>query len=290
MSWSPLHRGSSAGSGSAVRAGLTGAKVLPFKRRAVKTPRRKRSLARALVKPFLVAVTLVGCPTAAALWLFTSPRFAVTEIRVLGAQQVPAEWVTDRLEPFVGRNLLGLDLEAASRALTEHPWAEGFEVGKELPDHLVVTVRERRPAALLEQAGRSFFVDAQGRPIAAVGSEDPANDAALLGELPRVTDAGAGPAAVSLALEVERELARARPDWAAGPLEIDVISNNDVRLHSAALPFSLRLRPGDVEPKIRRLEELLPRLRASHGEPGAVDLRLARRIIVEPAGRPAKVR
>lgn len=290
MSWSPLHRGSVAGSDPVVRAGLTGAKVLPFKRRAVKTPRRKRSVMRALIQPFLTAVVLVACPTVAALWLLTSPRFAVAKVEVLGATQVPDAWVTRRLEPFLGRNLLGLDLGSAAQALGEHPWAEGFEVTKELPDRLVVTVRERRPAALLEQDGRSFFADAHGRPIAAMGSESLVTDAARLGQLPRVTDAGAGADAVPLALAVERELARIRPDWAAGPLEIEAISNDDVRLQSAALPFSLRLRPGDVEPKIRRLEELLPRLRATHREPGAVDLRLARRIIVEPAGRPAKVR
>lgn len=285
MSWSPLHRGSAAGSEPGVRAGLTGAKVLPFKRRAVKTPRRKRSLLRSLVRPFVTAVLLVGCPAVAGTWLLTSPRFAVAEVEVQGARHVPETWVTQRLEPFVGRNLLGLDLAAASRALTKHPWAEGFEVTKQLPDRLVVTVRERRPAARLERSGRSFFADAQGRPIVAVDSTP-----LRLDDLPRVRDAGAGADAVPLALAVVRELARVRPEWAAAPLDIDVISKDDVRLHAAALPFPLRLRPGDVESKIRRLEELLPRLRRAYGEPGAVDLRLARRIIVEPAGKPAKAR
>lgn len=285
MSWSPLHRGSAAGSEPGARAGLTGAKVLPFKRRAVKTPRRKRSLLRSLVRPFVTAVLLVGCPAVAGAWLLTSPRFAVAQVEVRGARHVPQAWVTQRLEPFVGRNLLGLDLTTASRALTRHPWVEGFEVTKQLPDRLVVTVHERRPAARLERSGRSVFADAQGRPIVAVDST-PLD----LDDLPRVRDAGAGADAVPLALGVVEELARVRPEWASGPLDIDVISKDDVRLHTAALPFPLRLSPGDVEPKIRRLEELLPRLREAYGEPGAVDLRLARRIIVEPAGKPAKAR
>lgn len=288
MSWSPLHRGSSAGSEPAVRAGLTGAKVLPFKRRAVKTPRRKRSLTQALVKPFVTALLVVGCPAMAGAWLLTSPRLAVIEIRVQGTHNVSEAWVTERLQPFVGRSLLTLDLATASRLLGEHPWAESFEITKELPDRLLVTVRERRPAVVLDWAGRSYFADASGRLIApaAAGKESDARTRNLL----RVSSSGDRAEAVPLALAVARELARIRPDWAESPFEIEVISKDDVRLHVAALPFPLRLRPGDVEPKIRRLGELLPWLLARPEAPGAVDLRVGRRIIVEPAGKPAKTR
>lgn len=256
--------------------------MLPFKRRAVKTPRRRRSRVRMLVRPFLTAILLVGCPAVAGAWLWTSPRFAVQEIDVRGALRVPEPWVTERLEPLRGRNLLGLDLALASEALAEHPWADGFEVTKELPNRLVVTVRERRPEVVLERADGRYFADAEGRAIVAVAPQETG--------LPRVFDSGAGPDTVPVAIGVERELARVRPDWTDGPLNIEVISKDDVRLELAALPFSLRLRPGDVENKIRRLETVLPHLRATHGELGAVDLRTAGRIIVEPAGQPAKVR
>lgn len=241
-----------------------------------------------LVRPFLTAVLLVGCPAVAGAWLWTSPQFAVRDIDVRGALRVPESWVTERLEPLLGRNLLGLDLALASEALAEHPWADGFEVTKELPNRLVVTVRERRPEVVLERADGRYFADAEGRAIVAV---DPpgAIDAAGAG-LPQVLDSGAGSETVPVALGVERELARVRPDWTEGALKIEVISKDDVRLELAALPFSLRLRPGDVENKIRRLETVLPHLRATHGEPGAVDLRTAGRIIVEPAGQPAKAR
>lgn len=85
------------------------------------------------------------------------------------------------------------------------------------------------------------------------------------------------------ALEVAAELGRVRPDWAGALTRIEVLGEEDFRLHTGALRFPLLVTRGQVGPKIRRLEELLPELERRYPSIAAVDLRFSRRIVVQPA-------
>jgi cell division protein FtsQ len=263
-------------------AGPTGGQVLPFRRRTLK--RRKRSLALALLKPLAGALVLVGAPVAIAAWALTSPRFALAEVAVAGSGRVPRDWIRAQLAPLLGRNLLLLPLGEVDRALAGHPWIAAVEVSKRLPATLAVAVAERAPAALLRVGGAPWFADAQGRPIAPVAASDdggaPAGDLLLVSRA-----AGAGepaPGDVQLALRLAAELGASRPEWAAELTAVEVISDDDARLHSAALPCPLVVTAGRVEPAARRLAELLPELLRRYGTLAAVDLRFSGRIVVEP--------
>jgi len=269
-----------------LRAGLTPGKVLPFRRRAVKPQRRRKGKAARLLKPFTTAVLLVGLPVVAAVWLVSSPRFRVAAVEVEGGDSELARWVRERMAPFVGDNLLVLPLSAVSEHLENHPWIESVEISKLLPDHLRVVIHPRLPEALVEADGGLFYADGEGRRIAPVAPDAQAPEApAPAGLSPdgllRVRGRGA-PRGVPGALSIRRELLAAQPLWGAGVTEVEVLSDEDFRLHTTALPFPLLLRAGDVEPKVRDLEALLPQLLDQYGELSVVDLRFERRIIVEP--------
>jgi len=85
------------------------------------------------------------------------------------------------------------------------------------------------------------------------------------------------------ALEVAAELGRVRPDWAGALTHIEVLGEEDFRLHTGALRFPLLVTRGQVGPRIRRLEKLLPELERRYPAIAAVDLRFSRRIVVQPA-------
>lgn len=262
----------------APRAGMTPAKVLPFRRRAVKPARRRRSLLLALVRPFVTALVIVALPTGAGLWLVTSPSFRVAAIDVRGAERVPAAWVEARLSPALGESLLLLSLERAAAELAEHPWIAAFELAKELPDRLVVRLEERRPAAVVERDGTLYCVDGEGRlilPLTEVGG--------LTGKLLRVDGERGEAASIPRALAVRRELEQAHPAWGSALERVEVLGGGDFRLHTTELPFPLVVRSGQLEARLERLEALLPRIRDGFGELEAVDLRFARRIIIQPA-------
>lgn len=272
----------------------TGGRVLEFRRAAVKPRRQRRNLWAAAARGLLGAVLVVGTPVAAAAWAMTSPRFALTELSVTAAERVPEAWVRARLAPLVGRNLLLLPLPEVDRALAGHPWIGSLSVAKALPSRLEVTVTQRRPAALVLRAGEPWFADAAGGAIAPVGApagasaESAAGDPEAAGLLLVVPPEGPGIEGngVPLALAVAAELAAAAPAWARELGRIDVLSEEDARLHTAALPCPLLVRQGTIGKRADHLRALLPEVAARYPEMAALDLRFSRRIVVEPAVTP----
>jgi cell division septal protein FtsQ len=255
-------------------------RVLDFRRRSAPPRRRRPNPFLVLLRPLAVALLLIALPGGLAAWVLTSPRFQLREVVVEGGtERVPADWVAGTLAPLEGKNLVRLPLDQIAARLRGNPWIGTVELRKELPGLLHVAVSERRPVAFLFSQGRLYYADTAGRPIVPVSSTDEARQAGLL-EV-RFSHPVAG--GVASALEVAAELGRVRPDWAAALTSIEVLGEEDFRLHTGALRFPLLVSRGQVGPKVRRLEELLPELERRYPAIAAVDLRFSRRIVVQPA-------
>jgi cell division protein FtsQ len=264
-------------------AGLSGARVLDFKRRSDPPRRKRRNPLLVLLRPLTAALLLVALPGGLAAWVLTSPFFQLREVVVAGgSERVPADWVVGALAPLEGQNLVRLPLADIAAQLRNNPWIDTVELRKDLPGLLKVQVSERRPVALLESEGRLVYADAAGRPIVPVGSLEEARQAGLL-EVRFSHPISGGGGGVASALAVAAELGRVRPDWAGALTRIEVLGEEDFRLHTGALRFPLLVSRGQVGPKIRRLEELLPELERRYPSIAAVDLRFSRRIVVQPA-------
>lgn len=278
-------------------AGSNGARVLDFRRRGVPLRRRRRHPLLLLLRPLAVAVLVVLLPLGLAAWVLTSRRFALADVVVEGStQRVKPEWVRQALAPYRGKNLVRLPLAEVAEAVQKNPWVQSVEIQKELPGRLRVELTERRPVALLRSdlgkggkggkggtgglggLGGLVYADNDGRPIVPVDSVPEARKAGLLEVFFSHPVAGG----IEGALEVAGELGRVRPDWAAALTRIDVLGEEDFRLHTEALPFPLVVTRGEVGPKARRLEELLPELERRYPVIESVDLRFSRRIVVQP--------
>jgi cell division protein FtsQ len=271
--------GVAASGGSAAGSG----RVLDFRRRSAPPRRRRPNPLLVLLRPLAAALLLVALPGGLAAWVLTSPRFDLREVVVEGGtERVPVDWVAGTLETREGENLVRLPLAEIAAELQRNPWIDQVELRKELPGRLRVAVTERRPEAFLFSAGTLYYADAEGRPIVPVGSPDEARQAGLL-EVRFAQKVSGGGGGVAGALEVAAELGRVRPDWAAALTSIEVLGEEDFRLHTEALRFPLLVTRGQVGPKIRRLEELLPELERRYPAIAAVDLRFSRRIVVQPA-------
>lgn len=267
-------------------AGASGGRVLDFRRRAAPPRRRRPNPLLVLLRPLTAALLLVALPGALAAWVLTSPRFDLREVVVEGgSERVPVDWVASALAPYDGENLVRLPLADLAAELQRNPWIDQVELRKELPGRLRVAVSERKPEAFLFNAGTLHYADAEGRPIVPVGTPEEARQAGLL-EVRFAQAVPGGGGGVAGALEVAAELGRVRPDWAAALKRIEVLGEEDFRLHTGALRFPLLVTRGQVGPKIRRLEELLPELERRYPAIAAVDLRFSRRIVVQPAIAP----
>ena len=268
---------------AAASTGASGARVLDFRRRGAPPRRRRRNPLLLLARPLAAALFLVLLPLGLAAWVLTSRRFQLSEVVVEGGtERIKADWVRRALAPYEGKNLVVLPLSEAAAALHKNPWVQTVELQKELPGRLRVALTERRPTALLRGAGGLVYADPDGKPIVPVDSLPEAHKAGLL----EVFFSRPVPGGVASALDVAGELGRVRPDWAAALTRIDVLGEEDFCLHTDALPFPLLVTRGQVGPKARRLEELLPELERRYPVIEAVDLRFSRRIVVQP-GAPA---
>lgn len=249
--------------------------VLPFRRRAVKPRRRRQSLWLRLLRPAAAALLIVGAPAAAALWMLTTPRFALAETSVARTARVEADWVEARLAPFAGRNLVTLPLADVEAALGGHPWIAGVSLRKDLPRKLAVEVLERRAAVLVPGPGGLWLADGEGARI--VPAPAGAEERFLLVVPPRGRQGVEVPAALELAAEV----ARIEPVWAAGLVRVDALGEGDFRLHSSALPAPLTVRRERLA-AAAWVERALPVLAARQHDVGAIDARFAGRLVVRP--------
>lgn len=252
-------------------------------RRPGSPPRRKRrNPVLALLRPLAVSLVLVALPAALVTWVLASPRFVLREVVIeAGTPRIPAEGLRTALLPFEGGSLVLLSLDDVEAALRRNPWVDTVGLQKELPDRLRIEVTERRPVALLVRGGGLVYADEKGRPIAPVADPERARKAGLV--LVTFAHPQLSPAdGVGGALEVAGELGRVQPDWAAALSKIEVLGEQDFRLHTGSLRFPLLVTRGQVGPKVKRLTELLPELDRRYPAIRAVDLRFSRRIVVQP--------
>lgn len=243
--------------------------------------RRRRNPFLALFRPLAVALLLVALPAGLVTWVLASPRFDLREVTVTGTPRVPAEALRAAVSQFEGGNLVLLRLETVESAVRRNPWVDTVAIAKDLPDRLRVEVTERRAEALLLRNGGLVYADEKGRPIAPVEDPDKARKAGLVVVTfahPQLSPSEG----VGGALEVAGELGRVQPDWAASLSKIEVLGEQDFRLHTTALRFPLLVTRGQVGPKVKKLTELLPELDQRYPAIRAVDLRFSRRIVVQP--------
>lgn len=266
-----------------------GADILRFRRRSP-TARRVRRLRRhplvRWLQPLAIAVLLVAVPAGVAAWTLRSPAFAVDEIRLSADSpqvRVQEGWIQAQLKELRGENLWTLDLDAPAETLRTSHWIRDVGIRKQPPATLVVRIVEKREAAIYDGDETAYFVDTEGGLVTPVDLRTaPQRLTVLRGKLAEPKPGQPSPE-LRAAVALLEEIGQAGTPWAAGLDQVEILSTRDFRVHTQDLPFPLLVRAGTVESRSRRLEQLLPWI-SELGRLRAVDLRFARRIIVEPAG------
>ena len=280
------------------------ARVIPFRRRAQAPRRRRRSVWLRLLAPASAALVAVAAPAGAVVWVLHSQRFALREIELrpldgaIEGRAVTSSWVRAALRPLEGRNLPALALSEVEARLQGHPWIGAIETHKELPQRLHIAYREKVPVALLQTGTSLYYLDASGKVIAPVepptlgasGAKEVGEPGGDGGELffVRVSVALQEDLAdaSSRALALAEEIRRVDGEWYRGLSEVEVLNDEDCRVVTAALPFPILLRRGNVATGAARMHALLPEIRRRYTAVAAVDLRSGRRVVLQPVGVP----
>ncbi|MFI5298435.1 MAG: cell division protein FtsQ/DivIB [Polyangiales bacterium] len=172
-----------------------------------------RNLALAARVTLAVGVVAVGVVAAigARRYVTSSPRFALRDLRVTGANHRTAEVLAAAAGVRVGDNVVELDLESIRARIEADPWVERATVMRRLPASLSIDVVEREAAAVVAMPGGAMLATPTGALFKRVEEGDPV-------DLPVITGIGADEAVrdrdgvgqlVRRALDLDAEIERA---------------------------------------------------------------------------------
>lgn len=256
--------------------------------RHVRKTRRARTMLRwagILAANLAIGAVLVVSGASVARHFTTSSELDVREIAVEGTARTTPEAVRAVLQPFLGRNLVELDLAEVVDAATKNPWVKDASVKRVLPGTLRVAVVERRPGALALLRGLVYVVDDGGYVMGPAGPDLPFDLPLIVGLDGHQGKALEAALARGVALLVT--LHQSQPVWARGISEIDLSRPDRVAVSRVDGGAEILLDPDDLDRNLSAYLALQPMIARKLGAGRRVDLRWNRRISILPTGDPS---
>lgn len=105
---------------------------------------------------FLVLIVAVGW------WIGWSPSWRIDEVQVEGVDETAAASLAASFG-LVGQNIFRLDLADVEGQLKSLPTVDSYELVRQLPHRLIITLKTKEPVLIWQTAGRSWLVDDDGR-------------------------------------------------------------------------------------------------------------------------------
>lgn len=94
--------------------------------------------------------------------LLSASYLEVKEISVRGVKELTEKDILAMAKISPHANILSVSTDAVARRISANPWVKNVYVGREMPDRLVLDVRERTPLALVKQANDFYLMDGEG--------------------------------------------------------------------------------------------------------------------------------
>jgi len=211
-------------------------------------------------------------------------HFRLTRIDVRTEEQVSREELLDFLHTRLGQNIFSVDLNDVAQRVVSHPWVEAATVRRELPDGMVVDIRERHAVALLH-AGGLYLVDERGVVFKRQGSGDPIDLPVLTGFRGDSFAAGGSSASHQAARVAEAvQLLRLGgetgvfPDERVSEIGFDTVSG--FSLTTAQTGMLVHFGYGDYERKLRHFSLVAEHLGEQMNQVRVVDLAVAGKVVV----------
>ena len=250
-------------------------------------PSRRRETARRAVLGLLLVVVLGGSAAAAWAAVHRHPRFLVRRVVLTGVPEPHRNEVEAVSDPWIGRPLLSVDLDAAIASLSSRPWVARVSARRVVPDTISVQIEPRAPVALARRGDELWTVDQDGLWLTAYtgGAGSPRFV---------VLDPSGAPSPEEAVIRGARLLNRLRtedPDLLSRISEVEVLAEGFAVVDA---PARLKLRigddalaPGRAFARWRAFLALAPELSRLGLLPREVDLRFENRIVLKAPGTEA---
>jgi cell division protein FtsQ len=255
--------------------------------RRVRKVRRARELTRVgliVACNAVLVAAFVHAAVGTVRGLGTSSEFAVARVEVAGCERVPPSRIESALAPWVGRNVLALDLAAIESQAEQDPWVLDAVARRVLPGTLYVTVQERTPAALALVGGQVLLIDATGHPIGPIG-EGLAESLPVLTGLPARDDRRLA-ALLRRGVDALGDIERASPALGRAASELDLSAPDRIALRTVEGGPWILLDPERVDRNLSAFLGLRGEIDRLVGPASHIDLRWQDRLTLTPATLP----
>jgi cell division protein FtsQ len=128
--------------------------------------------------------------------LLSAPYFEIREVSIRGLKELTEKDILALAQIKPRSNILAVNTETVARRVAANAWVKKIYVGRELPNRLVLEVRERKPVALVKDEGHFYLMDSDGIVFKKLSTHDDVDLAILSGvnvsaksQPPIVTDA-----------------------------------------------------------------------------------------------------
>ena len=139
-------------------------KSKPKKKEKIETPEqlekkqeKRRKISKILKYVFIVILIL----TAIVLAMF-SPLFNIKEIIVKGNEKISQNEIISLSQVKIDQNIFKLLKSKVADQIKENAYIDDVIISRNLPSKLVIEVKERKPAYMIEYAGSYVYIDKQG--------------------------------------------------------------------------------------------------------------------------------
>lgn len=142
--------------------------------KSMKKTRREQLISKLnnklFINTFIVLILLFGAGLLAKVVysrLCQSDFFQITAMKIDGNRMTSKEQISALSRVDIHSNLLAMNVDQVKSLLESHPWISSAEVIRDWPNRLLITVKEKKPVALLCRDTGLFYLDNKGKIIAA---------------------------------------------------------------------------------------------------------------------------
>ncbi len=212
--------------------------------------------------------------------------FAAKEIVVIGNHQLSREKVLKLAGIAPGVNIFAVNLGVARKRLLSDGWVAEARVGRDIPDRLVVRIREHEPLALLD-LGEKYIMSREGTVIKRWEKTDPFKLPLVTGltysDLP--LQGGTWNESFASLMRVLKVAGTEEGALSLARLErIDVDQGLGITLYASGPVKSARIGFENYDEKFKRVDRLLASLGRSPSDPAMeiMELESDNRIVAGP--------
>lgn len=123
---------------------------------------KQRKVKNKIIKQVVKWTILIGALIAAFIFFMMSPLFNISNIEVIGNDKISSDTIISLSKIKLGENIYKTSSKKIERNIKENAYIEEVSIKRNLPNKMVISVKERTASFMLEYANSYAYINNQG--------------------------------------------------------------------------------------------------------------------------------